>query len=350
MSKLNQILTAVVVVLFGISALTYYNSVTRAERFERGQKFLSNLNPDEVASIVLQKGDETVTLERKGGEYTIEEANGYLAKNEAVNRLLRDLLELSLEKEVGRGEALRAELEIEPPGEETVDLLLKNDAGQDMVHVRVGKRFEGGSGNYVQRLDIENQPIYLTDKGVFLSTGKDSYLDKEIVDVASSDIARIEGPDFVFTRPGEGDGSGELDLEGIPAGRKVKTTEANRVRNALSRLNFDKVWVADDPEVADLAFEQALRVDLKDQSGYVVSTAEKDDRHFLRIAGYHSVQRIEIDREETEEQLQEKADVLHRAEDIGDFNTFHGSWVYEIPSSTAEKLELQKADLLESAT
>lgn len=350
MSKLNQILAAVAVVLFAASVLTYWNSVTRAERFERGQKLLPNLNPDEIAAVAITKGDESVTLERGEGRYTIEEANGYRAKNEAVNRLIRDLLELSLERDVGRSEELQAELEIEPPGEETIDVVLENEAGQEMVHLRVGKRFEGGAGNYVQRLDGAGEhPIYLTEKGVFLSSGKDSYLDKEIIDVASSDIARIEGPDFVFARESD-DGSGELELQEIPAGRKVKSAEASRVRNVLSRLSFDEVWVADDPEVGDLAFEQVLRVDLEDQSGYVVSTAEKDERTFLRIAGFHSVERIEIDRDESEEQLQEKADVMRRAEEIGEFNSYHGSWIYELPSSTAEKLALRKADLLEDAT
>lgn len=350
MSKLNQILAVVVAVLFAVSILTYWNSVTRAERFERGQKFLPNLNPDEVAKITVTKGEESVTLEREGDRYTIAEAHGYLAKNEAVNRLIRDLLELSLEMEVGRGEDLRAELGIEPPAEETIDVVLANEAGQQMVHLRVGERFEDGAGNYVQRLDVDGQPIYLTDESVFVSTGAESYLDKDILDVASSEISRIEGADFVVAR-GEGDsGGGELELQDVPAGRKVKNAELSRVRNALSRLSFDEVWVADDPEVANLDFEQALRVDLGDQSGYVFSTAQEDERTFLRIAGYHSVQRIEIDRDESEEQLQEKADVLHRAEEVNQFNSFHGSWIYEIPSSTAEKLALRKADLLESET
>ena len=47
------------------------------------------------------------------------------------------------------------------------------------------------------------------------------------------------------------------------------------------------------------------------------------------------------------EELKEKADQLTRADEIAKFNQFHSAWVYEIPSATADKLELAKSDLIE---
>ena len=63
----------------------------------------------------------------------------YPARNESVNRVLRDLLQIELEKEVGRGAGLAAELEIDPPTDETVDVTLMNSTEQEMVHLRIGK-------------------------------------------------------------------------------------------------------------------------------------------------------------------------------------------------------------------
>ena len=54
--------------------------------------------------------------------------------------------------------------------------------------------------------------------------------------------------------------------------------------------------------------------------------------------------------DEAEEELREKAEMLTRADEIDAFNSFHGSWVYEISDFTAKKLQLTRQDLIESET
>ncbi len=70
---------------------------------------------------------------------------------------------------------------------------------------------------------------------------------------------------------------------------------------------------------------------------------------YLSIQGFSTVDRVEIAPDESEEELKEKADTLSRADEIRNFNAFHGSWVYEIEERFVEKLELRKADLVEGA-
>ncbi|MCH9649577.1 MAG: hypothetical protein K0U98_15160 [Deltaproteobacteria bacterium] len=69
----------------------------------------------------------------------------------------------------------------------------------------------------------------------------------------------------------------------------------------------------------------------------------------MSIQGFSTVDRVEIAPDESEEELKEKADTLSRADEIRNFNAFHGSWVYEIEERFVEKLELRKADLVEGA-
>ena len=345
MSQLNQRLVAAVVALLALSVFSYWNSVSRAERFESGQKFLPNLNPDEIAAVEILQGDEEVTLSRQGDVYVVEEVHDYRARNEGVNRLVRNLLDIELAKEIGSGDGLAAELGIDPPGEDTVEVALRNAAGSDMVRLRVGNRFEGGSGNYVRRLDGEENPIFLTEATVLIDSAADQFLQKEIVDVAGSDVARIDGPDFTFST-GEGE-STTLALEGVPGGRREKASEVGRVKNFLSRLRFSEVHLADAEEVADLSFDTEFRYELADGSGYVVSVAGQDDDRYVRISGYHTVQQVEIERDTPDEELQEKADILNRAEEMRDFNDYQGSWVYKLDSFTGEKLDLRRADLIE---
>ncbi len=345
MSRLNQRLAAAAAVLLALSIFSYWNSVSRAERFERGQKFLPNLNPDDIAQVEILQGAEQVTLSRQGDSYVVEESHDYRARNEGVNRLVRNLLDIELAKEVGASDSLAEELGIEPPGEDTVEVALRNAEGNDMVRLRVGDRFDGGSGNYVRRLDGEDNPIFLTDATVLIDSTADQFLQKEIVDVSGSDVVRIDGPDFTFGTE-DGDGA-ELALERLPAGKQQKTGEVGRVKNFLSRLRFSEVHLADADEVADLSFTDEFRYELEDGSGYVVSVAGREDDRYIRIGGYHTVQQVEIERDTPDEELQEKADILSRAEEMQDFNDYHGSWVYKLDSFTGEKLDLRRADLIE---
>ncbi|MCB1034106.1 MAG: hypothetical protein KDD47_09765, partial [Acidobacteria bacterium] len=144
MKQRNTTLALIALVLLGLSIFAYRYTESRGERFERGRKLLANLNPEEVSAVRLVKGEEKLDLERRGGNFRIAERDGYAAKNEAVNRLLKSLLDISLEKEVGRGEKLAEKLEIEPPGADTLDLTLEDANGKPMVHLRLGKEFEGG--------------------------------------------------------------------------------------------------------------------------------------------------------------------------------------------------------------
>jgi hypothetical protein len=345
----NAKLSVVAVALLAGSLWIYTSSESRADRFQRGQRFLPNLSPDEIATIVVSKGDETVTLRKAEDGFTVDEVHDYPARNEAINRFLRDLIEIGLEKEVGRGEDLAADLEIEPPGDDTAEVALLDINGDEMVRLRIGKRFEDGAGNYAQRLDLEEAPIYLTSETTVLSTGVDAFLRKEIVDVPQSDVMRVSGNDILIEAEG-GEQEGPLHLVDVPRGKKEISLEINKLTGLLDRFSFDGAFLADDPEVAGLAFERSVRLDLVDGTSYIVALGTKGERSFVTVQGDHDLDRVEITLDTPEDELREKADQLTRADEIEAFNTFHGSWVYEISQLTADKLSLQKSDLVEDAT
>ena len=340
--KTNTILGIAALVLFVLSVMSYRQSVTRAERFERGQKFLAQLNPDEIDAIEIVKADKKTVLKRGDDSFSVVSIHDYPAKNETVNRFLNDALEIGLEKEIGKGESLEAELELAPKTEAATEFIFKNAAGKMLVHFMVGKTSEDGRGNYIKRLDGEDQNIYLTSKGVHLSAEGGNFLDKEIVDVQAANIASIQGKDFVI----ESTEGGDLKLKDVPAGKK-EGAKVSQVKNLLAGLRFDNVFLADESEVASLNFDSVVDVKLKDQSSYQVSVAKSEDKHYLKISGSFAVDRISVSGEETEEELKEKSEVLSRGNKIQEFNEFHGSWVYQVSEFTANKFSYSKSDLLE---
>lgn len=337
--KLNQRLAIVAGALLVASVWTYQASVSRSQRFERGQRFLPNLNPDDVASIMLSAGDDTVTLERGDDGFTVAEINGYPASNTAVNRVLRSLVELELEKEVGVGDELFDELGLSADADGSLEVALRDATDQDMVRLIVGNDFEGG-GSYLLRIDGDGGPAFLSTRRATFSSSPDSFLDKEIVKVEGDLVERIDGPDFAITRTEDG-----LKLDGVPNGREETPAAMNRIKRVLGQLRFDEVFLADDARVRGLRLEPRLDLRLTDGSGYRLAVAERDGEHFLQIAGYHTVDRVTVDRDESDQQLEAKAEILERADEMARFNRFHGSWIYRISDSTADTINLRKEDL-----
>ncbi len=341
--NLNRNLTIIAIVLLVASVWCYQSSLARADRFERGQRFLPSLNPDDVAEIAISKGAERVTLERGEDGFTVTEIHGYPATNESVNRVLRTLLELELDKEVGTGDDLYRELGLTADAADMTELTLRAADGAEMVKLRVGKAFEGGDGTYLRRLDGDGGPAYLSTRRVSLNPSADTFLAKEIVNHSADEIERIDGPDFAVVRTEDG-----LGLDRLPAGREENPSAMSRVKGILSYLRFDEVFLADEEKLNGLAMRQVADVRLTDGSGYRLVLAERDDEHFLQIVGYHTVNQVSVDRDESTEELEDKAEILGRADEISRFNRFHGSWVYRINETTADKLSLRKAELTQA--
>ncbi len=194
-----------------------------------------------------------------------------------------------------------------------------------MVKLRIGRSFDGGDGSYVRRLDGDGGPAYLSTHRVSLNPSADTFLAKEIINVSADEIERIDGLDFAVVRTEDG-----LALDRVPTGREENPSNMSRVKGILSSLRFDEVFLADDDVVRGLAMRQVADVRLSDGSGYRLALAERDGEHFLQIVGYHTVNQVSVDRDESTEELEDKAEILARADEISRFNRFHGSWVYRV--------------------
>lgn len=341
--KLNSLLGVVALGLVGLSLLSYKVSTHRAERFERGQKFLTQLNPDNIATVEITKSKDTVVLRRSDDQFVVASKDNYPAKNEAINRLISDVLEIGLEKKVGKSDSLAAELEVLPDAEAATQVTFKNEAGKEMVSFVLGKSLDDGVGRYLKRLDGEDQTIYLSSNNITIGTSADGFLDKEILNITADKIKRIDGLDFVMTQAEDG----PLTLNDIPAGKQVKTSESSQVTGMLSFLRFDKVFLADQQEVAGLSFDKRVKVLLEDESGYTLSLGQNNDTYYLKIQASFDIGQISLRQDETEDELKEKSEILSRSDELNKFNALHGSWVYSIPETTAKKILKTKQDLLE---
>jgi hypothetical protein len=247
---------------------------------------------------------------------------------------------VNLERVVGRGLETEAITGLAGEGAAPVEITLANASGEPMVRLRVGAVDDSGGGTFVQRLDGDDQAVYLTSSPLSVTATPTEYLEREIVDVPAAEVVRIEGPDFVIARQGEGSELALVEPKG-----EGESSEIGKLSSFLNRLRYDEVYLADDPAVVDLEFEQTLRYELADQSGYRVFHASSGDQDFVKIGAFYGVERIEVAPDSSDEELEEKAAVLKRSDEINRFNQYSGSWVYKLATFDAEKLDLRAQDL-----
>lgn len=341
---INKKLGIAAVALLVLSVLSYNRSISRAERFERGQKFLSQLNADNVHEIEINKGEERALLRKTDEQFVVASMHNYPAKNETINRFINVTISIALEKSVGNGEGIEKELEIQA-GEKTTKIVLRNDAGKEMVTFIVGKSSDDGRGNYVKRVNDDDDDVYLTSKGVHLSSDHNTFLDKDILDVKEDQIKAIQGSGFSIKEK-----DGALALSDVPKG-KQESSDVSQVKGMLGGLRFDKVYLADDSELDGLNFNKHVLVDLKDSSSYEVKLAVKEDKYYMRIQGNFDRKVLEdsskIAEDDDEAVLKTKSEALSRRDAIEEFNNFHGSWVYLLSEFQGKKFIKTRSDLIE---
>lgn len=346
--QINQKLLIAAIALMALSVFSYYRSIARADRFERGQKFLTQLNSDNINTIEIQKDGDVVTLKRGEENFSITERFNYPAKNDAVNRFIKDMLAISLEKPVGEGDSLEQELGL-GGGEDTMTVALKDDSDKVMVTFVVGKSAESGGGNYIKRADGDDGKIYLTSRGIFLSNSVDSFIRKDLLDVPVAQVQSIKGGDYSFQR----DDSDAMILQGVPAGKK-ENSDASQMHSALGGLRFEKVYRGDEAEVQGLNFSKSVTYALKDDSSYQLSLAQKDDKTYLTVRGDFNEAKVReaADAQEIraadDDTLKDKSEVLTRYQEIQQFNEFHQGWIYELSDFTGKKFLKTKAELIEN--
>jgi len=340
--KLNRILGVVTLVLFGLSFWAYHSSQAQAERFERGQKFLPNLNPDNIHEILVDKGEDHLDLKRGEDSFRIVSKNGYPAKNEAVNRLINSILDIELNSEIGTDPDLVKELEVGDGFSGTSHVVFKDASGKEMVNFYIGKNTEDSKGTYVKKSG-EKEETYLTAKSVYLTTSPTSFLKDEILNVAQAEIQKIQGNGLVLNQK-----DGALTVANLPKGMEPNSTELGQLKGILTSLKMKDAFLADNAEVQGLSFSSGFTVNLKDKIYYKVAAAKKGERMFIKVQGGHHFDSIQLTGKESEEEMKEKSKILQKVDELKKFNDFHGSWVYELNDYVGKKFFYSKEDLIKA--
>ena len=322
---------------------------------DRPVYLIQGFDPSGVDSIVIGTGEDAFTLKNQRGNFVVADKDNYPAKTSEINSLITKCLDIQTSEFVTDNPANHEDLEVTEEKARSVVKFMKADPNSSLLTgIVVGKTKELGQGTYVRLLSsntASSNKVYVTSNAPWFGGDEMNYIDQELIAVKKEDIKSVtvslpSGPYTLATK----EGSQDVVLENIPAGKKLKSSEAQSVFTALTSLRFDDV----NKISPDMAFEKQYMCRLKDSTVYALRIAQKDDKTYVNCVAEFTdrtpVEKASIDQGgevESEEELKKKEAKLLARDNATIFTTKHQGWVYEIADWKAKNLTKELADLIE---
>ncbi len=317
-----------------------------ASESETQAYLIQGLDPTNIDSITLGKGEDKVTLKRKEGQFVVVNKDNYPAIPGEINNLITSCLDIQTSELYTDNPKNHKDLEVT---EEEAKLLVKfNKPNSDLLAgVIAGKDKEQGRGSFVRM--IPGNKVFVTLERPRIEVQAMNYVDKELISVDRKDIetVTVSSPDETYTLISDNDGR-DIVLDNLPIGKKFKDNEDENVFTALADLTFDDVKAA--PTTGkDLAFEKKFVCKLKNSTIYTLNSAHKDSKTYITCQAEFT-DNTPVTKEEgveSEEELKKKEAKLLARDKAKEFSASHKGWVYEISEHKAKNLTKETSELLE---
>jgi len=313
---------------------------------------IQGLDPAGIGAIVLGKGEDAVTLKRRGSGFVVETKDNYPAKTSEVNSLISKCLEIKFTQLITKDSKNHDDLEVTEDKARTVVKFMTPDPNSKVLAgIVVGKTEELGKGTYVRLLSSDNavsDRVLVASDIPWITEDVTAYIEQELVSSESDEIVSVTvgSPNGQFTLTKEGD-SDDIVLTDTPTGKKLKSSDARSVLTALTSLRFDDVK----SKPADMTFERHYVCKLKDSTEYTLRIAKQDEKTYIAcVADFTDTAPVTKGADvESEEELKAKEAKLLAREAAQKFTAKHNAWIYEIADYKANNLTKELADLLEDA-
>jgi len=316
---------------------------------------IQGFDPSAVDSIVIGTGEAAFTLKRRQSGFVVVDKDNYPAKTSEINSLITKCLDIQTSEFVTDNPANHEDLEVTEEKARSVVKFMKADPNSALLTgVIIGKTEELGQGSYVRLLSSDSalsNKVYVTSNAPWFGGGAMNYIDQELIaakreDIDSVTVSSLNGQYTLKTK----EGSQDIVLENIPAGKKLKSSDAQSVFTALTSLRFEDVKKVS----SDMAFENQYMCRLKDSTVYALRIAQKEGKTYVSCVAEFTdktpVEKASVNQGgqvESEEELKKKEAKLLARDNATKFTAKHQGWVYEIADWKAKNLTKELAALIE---
>lgn len=345
MSNKNLVILAVVAAAMVIWASVQSRISNKVSVSSDTPKYLlGGLDPADVAEIVIGKGDDAIRLKRQGKGFVVANKADYPAKTVEVNGLLSKCSDIQVGPVYTSNAANHDDLEVtEEKGSSIVKFMKADPNAPLLAGLIVGKQRELGQGCYIRLLPGDN--VFACQESPYIQSSVTSFYEQELISAKEDDIesVTIKGIDGQYILKKD-EGADKVMLENLPAGKKLKESDADTVFSALTSLRCDDVQKSAD----GLDFNRQYVCRLKDTTVYTVNIAQKDgDTYVTCLAEYTGELPTKDNEVESDEVLKEKEAKLLAADKASKLTARHRGWIYKLTEWKAKSLVKKLDDLLE---
>lgn len=248
---------------------------------------------NDVNRILLQQGDQTLTLERDADGWQVAEKAGYPASLERVREFLLDVANARRIEAKTRDPARYPALGVEALENGGLGVTLQADAGGiDPVALIIGNSARAGAATYVRPIDEPGS--WLVSGDLSVQTEATQWLDALITDIAAEQVQSVvirhaDGERVELAKDARGQNG--YTVTNLPVGESLRYESiANPIGSALAGLRLEDVSprsTLDDGFTA----RGTARFLTFDGLAVTVSTFERDGDRFIALdAGVDAAQ------------------------------------------------------------
>lgn len=271
MKSKTVLVLGITVCVLGIVAYLSLRGDTASHRGAMGERLLSDLPLEKVATIRLQGPESKVTLDFADKRWAVAQRNGYPADFSKIRDFVEKLSQVQIGRVFEAGPETRARLSLKAPDAQGVPpeacgtrVVLADTSGQPLAELRMGsvRQTDAGSGGHYL-IKGEGEQVVLVDQSFHsLDTDPKAWLDKELIDLAFSDLRSVvcentQTGRTVYTLKREEKGQ-KARLVEPPPGKKVLQHKIDSVLRAAASFQLADV-VQKDAAPPDEQFTHCLR-------------------------------------------------------------------------------------------
>jgi Domain of unknown function (DUF4340) len=248
----------------------------------RGQTLMESFPAKDVASIKISGFEQSVTLVKKDGDWTVAEREDYPANTGTINNLLRTIEDVKINNaiEAGPTYAKRFGLDLTAKTEQDhgTELTFLNAKNENIATIFLGKEAEGG-GRFIQNA-ADTSGIYVTSESFPTATASakdwlnDEFLKVEkIKSITITSAGKPEQTEWKVTRSDE---NAEFSLAGAQAGETIDEAVSSQWKTLLSMARFQDVALAKEfSGLAASADRQIATIETVDGFTYTITIVPK---------------------------------------------------------------------------
>jgi hypothetical protein len=308
---------------------------------------IQGLESAHINSIVLGVGEKAVTLKRQGRGFVVLNKDNYPAKTSEINKLITSCLDVRIGELYTDEAANHKDLGVAEENARTVVKFFKADSSL-ITGVIIGE--VGGEEPKTYTRLTSSDKVYVAPAAPWIRDNAMEYIEPELITVKRENIesVTVNFPSGQYTLKTKEDGKGVV-LENIPAGKKLKSDEADRVFTALTNLRFSDVQKRS-AESEKLAFDKQFTCRLEDSTVYTLKIAKKDDKTYITCSAQFTESSLVTEsevRDANDAELKQKEAKLLARDRANTFSAKHQAWLYEIADFKAKHLTTALSDLIE---